>query len=518
MKKITLLSLVAASSLAFGNTTAEKIDDLQEQIDKLKKQVSENKKQSANDNIKWGVDFRTSIDNLNYDMADGTSKSNDSLYSMRLWLNMAYAPDSHNIFKGQLSYNKAFGADFATNGTAMPKGFGMDAFDWVTNEALSGNSMKLKEAYWLYLGDDFFGTGMSWTASVGRRPSTNGFLANLAQDDEAQSPLGHIINVEFDGASAKLNLDKLTGVTGMSFKICLGQGSTNAEPMFSTQTPYAENDAELEAIKLAGFIFVPYDDGQYKILTTYYRAYDLPGYDMTTVAEMTTGADMNGDGIVGGGMGQFGDIDGMAISMLVSGLAEDGYLADVKVFASYAQSITRPNTGMTMLGSTEDETGSSYWAGAYLPVGDGTLGVEYNHGDEYWRPFTYAEDTLVGSKIAARGDAFEINYTYQINKALSLQARYVNIDYEYTGSNGFFGAEGTPMKIDDLKAGAAQWAQLGGTADAASAQTVVANLMGSGMTQDQAVAAATQMGMAASFLPNVVESAQDFRFYIRYRF
>jgi uncharacterized protein (DUF2342 family) len=74
------------------------------------------------------------------------------------------------------------------------------------------------------------------------------------------------------------------------------------------------------------------------------------------------------------------------------------------------------------------------------------------------------------------------------------------------------------MKIDDVKDGAAMWSQLGGTADAASAQAVVGNLMQSGMSQAQAMAAATQMGMAASMLPNIVESAQDVRFYIRYRF
>ncbi len=39
-------------------------------------------------------------------------KENDSLYSLRLWLNMAYAPDENNVFKGQLSMNKAFGAKF----------------------------------------------------------------------------------------------------------------------------------------------------------------------------------------------------------------------------------------------------------------------------------------------------------------------------------------------------------------------------------------------------------------------
>jgi len=436
---------------------------------------------------------------------------------------MAYAPDENNIFKGQLAYNKAFGADFGTTTSGMPRGWGMDGFDWVTNEALSGNSMKLKEAYWLYLGDDLFGSGMNWTVSVGRRPSTNGFLASLSQDDEAQSPLGHVINVEFDGASAMVNLEKVTGVTGMSFKLCLGQGSTNAEPLFATATSYAEDDAALEAISLAGFIFVPYDDGQYKVMTTYYQAFNLPG--MNPVVTMDNTNPLNPSvSMTPSAFTQFGDMEGMAISMLVNGLAEDGYLADVKLFASYAQSTTHPDAGNMMLGSPDEETGSSFWAGAYLPVGEGTLGVEYNHGDEYWRPFTYAEDTMIGSKIAARGDAFEINYTYQINKALSLQARYVTIDYEYTGSNGFFGNYcGNSMKIDDIKTYANQFTSMGGTVNNTGAHNlgvVTGAIMGAnpGMSLTDAQNMAGQLAGAALTMPNVVESAQDFRFYLRYRF
>ena len=74
------------------------------------------------------------------------------------------------------------------------------------------------------------------------------------------------------------------------------------------------------------------------------------------------------------------------------------------------------------------------------------------------------------------------------------------------------------MKIDDVKEGADMWSQLGGTADPASGQAVVGNLMASGMSQSQAVASAQQMGQASAFLPNIVESASDFRFYLRYRF
>jgi len=509
MKKMITMSLVAAATtFAFGST-ADDIADLQAQIDKLKAKQGKINAQSANDNIKWGVDLRTSIDSIDYDMADGSSRKNDSLMGLRLWLNMAYAPDEHNVFKGQLSMNKAFGADFGDMG--HNRAFGMGGmFDWTGNTALGDNHIRLREAYWLYLGDSAFGVDMPWTFSIGRRPSTNGFLANLSQDDPAGSPLAHLINVEFDGLSSKLDFTSLTGIPGMTFKVCLGRGSTNATPMFADGTPYAENDG-LDNIDLAGFIFEPYNDGQFIVKTTYYKAFDLPGIEM----DMTTGENL--------GFKQYGDMSAAGISVLVDGLTEDGYLSEAKVFGSFAWTESNPYEGEAMLGSMDSESGTSYWFGAYLPVGEdseyGTFGAEYNHGSQYWRPFTYAEDTMVGSKMAARGDAWEANYTYQINEALSLQARYVAIDYEYTGSNGFFGnTSGAAMKIDDVKAGAAMWQDLGGTNDPASGQTVVSNLMQSGMSQNQAMAAAKDMGMAASMAPQIIEKARDFRFYIRYRF
>ena len=81
------------------------------------------------------------------------------------------------------------------------------------------------------------------------------------------------------------------------------------------------------------------------------------------------------------------------------------------------------------------------------------------------------------------------------------------------------------MKIDDVKAGAAGWTALGGTEDPASGMTVYGNLAASqGLdpsdpaTQAALMPIVQQMGMASAFIPNVVEAAEDFRFYIRYRF
>ncbi len=517
----------AATTMAFGST-ADDIADLQSQIDKLKTKQSKINAHTANDNIKWGVDLRTGVDNINYDMADGRTEGNDALMSLRLWLNMAYAPDSHNIFKGQLSMNKAFGADFGDMSTNRAFGMG-GMFDWTGNTALGDNHIRLREAYWLYLGDSAFGLDMPWTFSLGRRPSGGGFLAHLRDDDPASSPLAHVINVEFDGFSSKLDLSNITGVPGMSIKLCMGRGSTNATPMFADATPYAENDG-LNNIDLAGFIFEPYNDGQFIVKTTWYKAFDLPGmeaegFDYTTF-DPVTGAPLTA-GIGASDFKQYGDMQGAAISVLVDGLTEDGYFADAKVFGSFAWSKTQPDDGSAMLGSTDSETGTSYWIGAQLPVDDagkGVIGLEYNHGSQYWRPFTYAEDTMVGSKIAARGDAWEAYFTYQLTDALSAQVRYTDITYDYAGSQGFFGnLSGDATKISDIKAGAATFAALGGETGPdgvvlSSLATVGQNLGMSGMDPAAIPGTVEALAGASLFAQNVVEKAQDFRFYLRYRF
>jgi hypothetical protein len=555
MKNIITASLFAAlalSSVQASSSLSAKLSALEAELAELKKQVKKQNKKinkvkahDSGDNIKWGVDLRTTYDNINYDMANGTSQSNHDLYSLRLWLNMAYSPDTHNVFKGQLSMNKAFGADFAS---PINRAFSLGGqFDWTGNEALTDNSLKVRQAYWLYLGDSAFGADMPWTFSIGRRPSTGGFLANLREDDAANSPLAHVINVEFDGLSSKLDLSNVTDIPGMSIKLCMGKGSTNAQPLFVSSTPYADGDLSgVDDVDLAGFIFEPYNDGQYIVKATWYRGFDVPGQE--ALPQMSGNLMNPSVSLIGSPFNNKGDMDGAALSVLVDGLTDEGYFSDAKIFASFAWTKSNPDSGIDlltglpnqMLGSSSSETGTSYWFGAYLPVSDGegeeygTVGLEYNHGSEYWRPFTYAEDTMIGSKIAARGDAWEASYTYQINEALSMQVRYTDISYDYTGSQGFFGNySGASNKISDIKDAAGSFTALGGTytpahidaatgapalASANNLGVVTGNLMAQGMGMEAAQATAGAMAGARIFLPNVVDSAQDFRFYLRYRF
>ncbi|WNO10063.1 DUF3373 family protein [Teredinibacter sp. KSP-S5-2] len=440
MKHSTLsLAIVVGLGLTFPAFA-----DQSEDIELLKKQVRDLQIKTGGNNLNFSVDYRVTLDSIEYTLADGSTAENDGLLANRLLLNMGYKYNDNLVFKGQLSYSKAYG-EAPSHSTPSN-----DDFDWVNNENLQDNTLRVKEAYFLYLGDAFLGnSNIPWTFSLGRRPSTNGFLANNREGfEEAQSPLAHSINVEFDGLSLNTKLEEVIGLTGSSVKLCAGRGLTNANGRFDPAgLDYATNDNQTDDIDMLGFIVTPYNNGQYNLQTQIYTANNMIGLDMNRI--MSDGDYSFYD---------FGNLSNFTISLEVNGIGEfiSDFLDDTRVFISYSMSKTDPDDGMAMLGSTESETGNSYWIGVNVPgpfEGD-SFGIEFNHGSKYWRSFTYGEDTMIGSKIAARGDAFEVYYNYPIiDEALTFQLRYTKIDYDYTGSNGFFGsATGTPMTIEQAYA------------------------------------------------------------------
>ncbi len=518
MKKLIALSAAAAvATLSYASGPATSSDDLRAELEQLKKEIAELKEaqskiniralkkqireikaHDAGDNIKWNVDFRTAYDVIGYKYASKRSSDWNQLFTNRLWLGMGFAPTENLVFKGLISYYKMYGQ---MTGAAQ----GFNYFDWIVNETPNPSSeLRIKEAYWLYLGDDFLGSGIPWTASLGRRPATDGLLVNFRDDQNPKSPIGHIINTEFDGASFKFKLEDAVGVPGMYFKLCMGRGMTNANVRYA---PYGLPDASYvktdgwDTTDLFGFIFVPYDDGQYSVHTTAFKAWNLPGY---FAQEYVWDPRVNNylPNFQKFGLVQGGDMYGAAISFLAQGIGDgiNDFLDDTNAFISFAWSKTVPGGTHTanlvgggpmdgngipmpnaMLGSTDKKSGTSIYAGLNWPcqlVDGARVGIEYNHGSKYWRSFTYAEDTLAGSKLAARGDAYEVWFNKElIGKKLTAQIRYTYIDYKYTGSQSFFGEGGMPLSMDQVR----QFQALGYPIDA-------------------------------------VDKAQDLRFYIRYRY
>jgi hypothetical protein len=440
--------------------------DVVEEIKYLQESVTEINKNTSGSHLKFGVDYRFTLDNLDYTMADGSEAKNDALMSNRLWINMDWMANENLSFTGQLAYNKTFGARSGANDMNDP----YEKFDWIANENAYNDSVRVRSAYFLYRNDTFIGADMPWTFSVGRRPSTNGHLVNLRDDDKAASPMGHSINVEFDGLSSKFSFENLTGINGMYVKLCAGRGMSNATARFNA-SPYSEDENANPDIDLAGLIFVPYDDGQYSLNTQYYYANNLIDADL-----------------VNGGFDTVGAMHSATANIKIHGIGNyiNDFLDDTIFFVSGAMSKTAPKENHKMLDPMsqdgESKTGYSVWVGTQFPSlisYDGRWGLEYNKGTKYWRSITYGEDTNIGSKIAARGDAYEAYFTeYLVEDILSMQIRYTYIDYKYSGSNGFFGATtGASMEI--------------------------ANSM---MTPNGDIAG------------SVVDKAQDIRFYLRYKY
>jgi len=171
---------------------------------------------------------------------------------------MGYSPNANTIFKGKLSYMKAYGDTANHSQSNVATGAGYSNFDWVTNENATDNTLKVKEAYWLYMQDTLAGANIPWTMSIGRRPSTDGLGINLREGQKEASPLAHTVNVEFDGLSSKLDLEKVTGVKGMSWKLCTGRGLTNAKPRFTQDgTDYAadQTQSNVADVNMYRFIF-----------------------------------------------------------------------------------------------------------------------------------------------------------------------------------------------------------------------------------------------------------------------
>jgi len=485
MKKIITLSVLAffaTTMYASDDSVQAEIDGLKAQlkaqdakIAKLEKKQKHNTKKIShvnelanNDNIKFGVDFRTAYDNVGYKKADGSTDTND-VFTNRLWIKMAYAPTNNISFFGTLSYYKIYGQ------TAQPHP-GMDQMDWVVDSTpLSTDTLRVKEAFWLYKNDTFMGMDIPWTASMGRRPSTDGLLVNYREDQKAKSAIGHNINMAFDGASFNYVLENVTDVPGMSLKFCFGRGMSDVNNRYSgvdrnTDGTYSMNGADnygntpgFSNTDLVGVLFNPYNDGQYSLHTVWFDAFNLPGMYATATPNKYD-------------FKQHGDVQGGAASFVADGIGDgiSDMLDDTVFFASFAYSQTNPDDGQTMLGSDKNEIGTSFYTGVNWPcqlIDDARVGVEYNHGSKYWRSFTYGEDTLAGSKLATRGDAYEVWFNKElIGKTLTAQVRYTYMDYKYTGSNAFFGDGGTPIEINKATT------------------------------------------------PNAIDSAQDIRAYIRYRY
>jgi hypothetical protein len=446
MKKILLSTLAVGALFAGTNADLEaKIKNLEKQVAELKKIAISNQEKvnpiAANNHLFWSFDLRSSVDFIQYKLSNGDKKSNNVL-SNRVTLTGVAKPSDNLKATLKIQANNIYGMNGNRNATVL----GYDNSNWTANETPDDTNIRVKEAFFNY----HFGPNNALMISAGRRPATEGFPANYrAGDEHANSPLAHLINLEFDGISFKIGNDIFANMSdkfsewGTWVKLCAGRGYSPNSGKFS-QYPY-DKDESLKINDFAGFIIVPYDDGQYGLWTETVKAWNVKGY-----------IDTNNDGTPDT-MKDVGDYFGFNAVFKANGIGEEinDFLDNTNAFISFALSKTIPH-GERMLGTTDGKTGTSWWIGADMPgffnEDNDRMGFNFVKGSKYWRSMTYAEDTLVGSIAAVRGKAYEVYYHHQIIPHLTAGVRATLIKYDYTGSDAFFGDAGTPVDVDSAQA------------------------------------------------------------------
>ncbi|MFP3982015.1 MAG: DUF3373 family protein [Desulfobacterales bacterium] len=491
----------------------EEVETLREKIEKMEKnqdwntedigslmdRVDETEMHTATDKISFDVDFRTRAESIHYDdirMASsgfiqdfmalsGSTKreiyeklggnisapekydaDNDIIYTNRLRLNMMGKLNRHVEFRGRLAAYKVFGD---STGVKFNQGsLGDITLDGNTSSLPRGDTLRMERAYLVYKNE--IGE-VPYSFSAGRRPSTEGPpLEYRNYSMVGGSPLATVINWQFDGASLSFNLEDVTGIPGASFKLCYGLGFEN-DWGNSTSLNYSESD--LQDVHMFGIISDLYDNGNTSLMLNYAHAWDVTdGFTGLTVmpfivtknADGTYTFEQNTGGFISRLEPQTNIGDWDAASLLLRSAVETPN-DKIDWFVSGSWSHTNPSQvsqnpfyellGQGLLssnGNLEDRDGYSIYAGAVcpVPVSGGRLGLEYNWGSRYWFNFTGAEDSLIGSKLAARGEVYEAYYVhpvYDSNFFLKLGSQFYN--YKYTGSGNPLGK---PVRISEATA------------------------------------------------------------------
>ena len=192
---------------------------------------------------------------------------NDIIYTNRFRMNMKAKINPQLSFAGRLSAYKVWGD---STGVRFNQGSMSDfTFDGTTASVPTDDAIHLERAYFNYKTKS---SPIPINFSLGRRPSTDG--PPLEYGDyglEGGSPLAHLINWQFDGASLNFGLEEQSGIPGAALKLCYGVGF---ESDWGNSSSLNEN-SQLNDVHLLGFIASLYDDGETSTQLNFAHAGDI---------------------------------------------------------------------------------------------------------------------------------------------------------------------------------------------------------------------------------------------------
>ncbi|NLZ17106.1 MAG: DUF3373 family protein [Desulfobulbaceae bacterium] len=367
-------------------------------------------------------------------------QENDTLFTNRLRLNMRVQATENLEFRGRLAMYKAWGMQSTPNDLAD----GYPIFDGNTTRTPNDSALYVDRAYinWTEIG------GLPIWFSIGRRPTTDGPPAHLRMNNDKRmaTPVAYM-DYPFDGLTLGYAYDWGIEALGEGrIRFCYGRGFENGLLWDKDPNAFPVDDTDF-----AGFSWDVLDKGERFLNLQLFRVYNLYNYPAFSSDFVRYGAGMPQEQ---GGYGEQKDLGQMYHATGVY-TAKTGQL---NYFLAGGWSRTDPNgNGMfndyaaMAMGQSGPNTGSENGYSVYTGIRYDIdsiglkLGAEYNHGSRYWVAFTPGHDDLYMSKLATRGDAYELYLIYDlpVGEALSRYAKafmrlgWQYYSYDYAGGSNY---------------------------------------------------------------------------------
>jgi hypothetical protein len=427
-----------AAQSAANKATSDKVADLNDRADEW----------DLASRVKLYGDFRARMDYYNAETASGKEFSNDTVWTNRFRLNMRVSATENVEFKGRLAMYKSWGDAFMYGGT-----LGDPTWDGNSTRTPDDNTLRVDRAF---VNFNNIGGAPVWF-SIGRRPTTDGNPANIRMNLSERSGTPLIMDYPFDGVSLGYAYSWGGDIGNGRVRICYGRGF---EDGLQEDDGVGLNANGIDDTDFIGLSWDILQKGDRFLYAQSFLAANVPGathpnawgWDITTTPP-TPIPSIDNDG-----------------NILHSGLMYMDKIAGLNYFIAGGWSRTDPNEnglfndypGFFTTGTginTDSEDGYHAHLGIRYdidPVGL-KLGAEWNYGSKYWVGMTPGHDDLYASKIAARGNVYEVYGIYDLptGPAISKYAKtfmrlgYQRYEYDYTGSNDW---TLMPYSIDSLYA------------------------------------------------------------------
>ena len=367
----------------------------------------------------------------------GGDQENDTLLTNRLRLNMRVKATEDLEFKGRLAMYKAWGMQ----STPDDLGGGFPVFDGNTTRTPNDSALYVDRAFvnWNNIG------GAPVWFSIGRRPTSDGPPAQLRMnnDERMATPVAYM-DYPFDGLSLGYAYNWGNDALGEGrIRFCYGRGFENGL-LFEGYDWIDDTD-------FAGFSWDVLKNGPRFLTIQTFGAFNIFNYPA-----------FSSDLVRFGAPSVYGDQVNLGNIYHTSAVFMDK-MKNLNYFIAGAWSRTDPNeNGMfndytsPTPRNTEAENGYSFYAGLRYDMNDIglKLGAEYNYGSQYWISFSPGHDDVYMSKLATRGNAYELYLIYDLptGEAISKYAKtFVRLGWQYYDYNysGYFDWNMKPYDLDD---------------------------------------------------------------------